>query len=133
MYYFGSRTRKFKNHKKYSSFIDFCKLTKATIITTDRDIIAEKVLKKATIQYEILTDAGSTKSDDTHKLIKLHGFIDWLHCNNCGQLNTVDEHEIGENLYSDDKLLYCKLCVEKESSKKVLLKPEIITPTMNPH
>lgn len=129
-YYFGKNIRSFhgRKYKAYASFASFCNSSNVSIITTNWDLILEKVFKKYGINYCVINSSQNTT--DNIPVFKLHGSIDWLHCNNCSHLEIIEEEEVGDFLFDDNKEACCKYCMQTEEGNKVLLRPDIITPTM---
>jgi len=127
-YYFGKKIKMFKNYNTYKSFIEFCKKD-VTIITTNWDSIVEKLFNKSKLNYNVFS--GKNFEDKIGiSIIKLHGSINWFHCNACGELEITNEASIAEYLFKDEEPARCSKCNISEPHNKIYLRPEIITPTM---
>jgi NAD-dependent SIR2 family protein deacetylase len=129
-YYFGKTIREFKAVKPYESFVSFCNITKPTVITTNWDTILEKLFRINSKKILRVGVKPEISNEEQLRIIKLHGSIDWLHCNNCGSLIIIPENEVGDCLFKDKIQAQCKKCMWPEDDSKVVLSPAIITPTM---
>ena len=127
-YYFGKKINMFENYDTYKSFVKFCKRD-MTIITTNWDSIAEKIFNKYKLEYSVFSGKNIEDKNGIN-IIKLHGSINWFHCNACGELEITNEESIAEYLFQDEKSAECSKCNMSDSHDKIYLRPEIITPTM---
>lgn len=128
-YYFGEKINSFrsKNIKAYDRFAAFCKTNNVNILTTNWDTVLEIVLQQNKIQYNTYFDK---KSDTFLNVEKLHGSINWIKCNCCGEYEVIKDKQIATYLLSDDKPEVCSHCGIKANENQIILQPEIITPTM---
>lgn len=62
------------------------------------------------------------------KLLKLHGSLNWIHCNNCGRVYTSFNSDIGLEATIPTKNITCSYC--SLNNKSYSLSPLIITPTL---
>lgn len=137
-YYFGKRINLFSDFDIYKKFSDFVSVNSVSIITTNWDTIAEKVFRHYKIPYDFclndvywLADKQvRPKSPFGKKLIKIHGSINWFRCLECGTLNIIEKSDIAKYLFDDNIKEHCIKCKKHANEKQLLLKPEIITPTM---
>lgn len=144
IYYFG-RILATHNYtvSDYLSFVDFIKQQgkDCSIITTNWDTLIEGYFSKNKLKYDLCLNNVYYKYDDgrknlgsrknsSHKLIKLHGSINWFKCLQCGYMSIIEKNPCGEYLFSTGKDEICINCGEKTKDDSVLLQPEIITPTM---
>lgn len=96
------------NHKKNLVFRDYC------FYDYPSDDKVPSTLIKSNKNYNI-------------KLLKLHGSINWIHCNNCGRVFTDTTHDLSLKLLGPDEP-ECPFCIQAD--KKHSFSPLIITPTL---
>jgi len=127
-YYFGKGIKNFEHYYLYEPFVEFCK-NDVTIITTNWDSIVEKIFRKSELDYNVFSGKNFENKKGIN-IIKLHGSINWFHCNACGELEITNEESTAEYLFRDKPSVICSNCEMSEPKDKVYLRPEIITPTM---
>lgn len=145
VYYFS---KKVNNHNldnsDYMAVMDFLKANESriSVITTNWDVLLEKYMSKTDIRYDysfnssyVIGENGrlfdaSNRADDGIKLVKIHGSINWFRCLKCGSLQVYDTKDCGLFLFQDNEPERCLRCGQEVYGEDVLLRPEIITPTL---
>jgi len=99
-------------HRAISELIS--KHINTTIITTNYDGCIDQAIKEKGIPYEYLIGQKESNNNETAKLIKMHGSINWFHCESCQEMFRYNLSDIKE-AYKKNKLGYpviqiCKNC-----------------------
>jgi len=126
------------SEKEYLNFFHRIKRYKkgVTIITTNWDTLVEEYCRRLEIPVDhcfnspYVSPQKNESNDYSIKLIKLHGSINWLRCQNCGGINKYDESLAASSLFDDDSKEKCMICNKKKKTYSTNMFPEIITPTM---
>ncbi len=145
IYYFSRRVNQHKCiDTDYEAVIEFIKRYRkdVAIITTNWDVLFEKYLENSSIEYDYMFNS-SYVIDSTGKLyggyknraglipfIKVHGSINWFRCLKCGTVQVADISKCGSFLFDDTNLEKCLKCEQVADETNILMRPEIITPTM---
>lgn len=122
---------------KYVNFINYLRENSATIISLNWDVVLEKLLTNASLDYDLELNREYWKTDSKKKnhrkhrlsIYKLHGSINWLRCHGCGTVNIIRSKAMQDYLFSDEGNIRCLGC-SKEDNAGTLLNSEIVTPTM---
>ena len=146
VYYFSNRVNQHEiTHPDYLSVVDFLQKVQknCTIITTNWDVLLERYLEEAGIQYDyafnstyVVDDMQCTRTNGNFSeiigipYIKVHGSINWFRCLKCGTLQKSSIKQCGDFLFDDTKEEKCSACGQVGLGSKIVIRPEIITPTM---
>lgn len=145
VYYFANKINKHTyTCKDYEKVMNFLEREKScvSIITTNWDVLLEQYMYRNGIEFDynfnseyvidesVKSKTLKGKSEDSIKLLKIHGSINWFRCLRCGTLQVCGVDECGQYLFDDSKEEKCYKCGQIAYGDQVQLKPEIITPTM---
>lgn len=144
-YYFSKRVNQHEYiHSDYTTVVEYLQKyqNNISIITTNWDVLLEKYLENISVEYNYLfnssyvIDSQGKFYKDVVKYgkgipyIKVHGSINWFRCLKCGTLQVAELQQCGAFLFDDDQPEKCLKCGKVEYASNILIRPEIITPTM---
>ena len=116
--------------KNYSSFIANYIKEEDVVISFNWDIMLDNI--KLSINYgvkfnsfDLETEEASEVSNSGFKLLKLHGSLNWLYCEECDERFVTYRKKVTSKI--DIKKISCPYC--KKNGKNNLLRPIIIPPT----
>ena len=142
-YYFGIKEFSFcSDHAyRYDKVIDFAnnQENSVSVVSTNWDTLLEQYLKTKSIKYDLCLNDCYYRFDDSRKnirkgknglkLMKLHGSINWFRCLNCGSILILENEPYTTYLLKDEEE-QCSICKQVGINGSMLLRPEIITPSM---
>lgn len=145
IYYFSKRVNQHEyTHPDYEFVVKYLKRyqNNISIITTNWDVLLEKYLENASVKYNypfnssyVVNSEGElykniVKREMEIPYIKVHGSINWFRCLRCGTLQVSGIPQCGAFLFDDAQPEKCLKCGQVGYGSNILIRPEIITPTM---
>ncbi|MCH8914410.1 MAG: SIR2 family protein [Thaumarchaeota archaeon] len=104
--------------KEYSTFLKHVHKNNYPIITFNYDLIVENTLHNIDLDFQYGIEEDNL-DDDFQLILKLHGSLNWSHCNKCGPVNMYDRVLV----YGNNSLL-CPICKSKSISS-ILIPPVV--------
>lgn len=145
IYYFSKRINRHEyTHIDYKVVVKYLKRHQKdiSIITTNWDVLLERYLENAAVKYNypfnspyVINSNGEfykyiVQQDMGIPYIKVHGSINWFRCLKCGTLQVSEIQQCGAFLFDDTQPERCLKCGQVGYGSSILIRPEIITPTM---